>query len=59
MYIPVTLMVAKEITVVIKVLNRLVLKQITVLPSIANVMFTVKMEDRQNVASDAGPLEAV
>ena len=57
--IPTTLIVAKETTVEIEVLNRLVLEHVTVLPFIAAVMFTVKLEDRQYVASDAGPLEAV
>ena len=52
-------MVAKETTVVIAVLNRLVLEHVTVTPFIAAVIFTVKMEDRQYVGSDAGPLEAV
>ena len=57
--IPTTLMVAKETIVVIPVLNRLVLEHVTMLPFIAAVMFTVKLEDRQYVGSDAGPLEAV
>ena len=56
---PTTLIVAKETTVEIEVLNRLVLEHVTVLPFIAAVMLTVKLEDRQYVASDAGPLEAV
>ena len=53
------MIVAKETTVEIEVLNRLVLEHVTVLPFIAAVMLTVKLEDRQYVASDAGPLEAV
>ena len=57
--IPTTLMVAKETTVVIEGVIWLVLKHVTVPPFIAAVMFTVKVEDRQYVASDAGPLEAV
>ena len=44
-------MVAKEITVVITALNKLVLEHVTVLPFITAVMFTVKMEDRQYVGS--------
>ena len=57
--IPTTLMVAMETIVVIAVLNRLVLLHITVLPFIAAVMFTVKMEDRQYVGSEDCMLEAV
>ena len=52
-------MVAKETTVEIAVLNRLVLEHVTMLPFIAAVMFTVKMEDRQYVGSDGGRLEDV
>ena len=52
-------MVAKETTVEIEGVAWLVLLHVTVLPFIAAVMFTVKLEDRQYVGSDAGPLEAV
>ena len=52
-------MVAMETIVVIEVLNRLVLLHITVLPFIAAVMFTVKMEDRQFVPLDGSMLEAL
>ena len=57
--LPTTLMVAMETIVVIAVLNRLVLLHITVLPFIAAVMFTVKMEDRQYVGSEDCMLEAL
>ena len=57
--IPTTLMVAMETIVVIEVLNRLVLEHVTVLPFIAAVMFTVKMEDRQYVGSEDCMLEAL
>ena len=40
-------MVAEETTVVIAVFTKLVLEHITVMPFIAAVMLTVKMEDRQ------------
>ena len=52
-------MVAMETIVVIEVVIMLVLLHITVLPFIAAVMLTVKMENRQCVSSDAGLLEAV
>ena len=57
--VPTTLMVAMETTVVIEVLNKLVLEHVTVLPFIAAVMLTVKMEDRQYVGSDDCMLEAL
>ena len=57
--IPTTLMVAMETIVVIEGVIKLVLLQITVLPLIAAVMFTVKMEDRQYVGSEDCMLEAV
>ena len=44
--IPITLMVVMETTVDSEV-SMLVLLHITVLPFMADVMFTVKMEDRQ------------
>ena len=57
--IPTTLMVAMETTVV-AVVTMLVLEHVTVLPFIAAVMFTVKMEDRQYVKlKDGSMLEAV
>ena len=52
-------MVVEETIVVIEVLNRLVLEHVTVLPFIAAVMFTVKMEDRQYVGSEDCILEAL
>ena len=57
--IPTTLMVAEETTVDIEAFDCRVLEHITVLPFIAAVMFTVKMEDRQYVGSEDCMLEAV
>ena len=45
MYIPMTLMVAKETTVAIEEFTWSVLEHITVLQFMADVMFTLKMED--------------
>ena len=56
--IPTTLMVAME-TMVDAAVPMLVLEHITVLPFIAAVMFTVKMEDRQYVGSEDCMLEAL
>ena len=50
--IPTILMVVEETTVVIEGFIKSVLKHVTVLPFIAAVMFTVKMEDRQYEGSD-------
>ena len=57
--IPTTLMVAMETIVGIEGFIELVLWHITVLPLIAAVMFTVKMEDRQYVGSEDCMLEAL
>ena len=56
--IPTTLIVAMETTVDAEV-PMLVLLHITVLPFIAAVMLTVKMEDRQFVPLDGSMLEAL
>ena len=57
--IPITLMVSIETTVDIKGFDCRVLEHFTVLPFIAAVMFTVKMEDRQYVGSEDYMLEAL
>ena len=57
--VPTTLMVAMETIVVIEGVIKLVLLHITVLPLIAAVMLTVKMEDRQYVGSEDCMLEAL
>ena len=56
--VPTTLMVAMETTVDAE-LVKLVLLHVTVLPFIAVVMLTVKMEDRQFVPLDGCMLEAL
>ena len=56
--IPTTLMVAMETTVDAPV-PMLVLLHITVMPFIAAVMFTVKMEDRQYMPLEGSMLEAL
>ena len=43
----------------IEAFDCIVLEHVTVLPFIAAVMLTVKMEDRQLVESDGGRLDAV
>ena len=52
-------MVVLETTAEIEAFKLLVLLHITVLPFIAAVMFTVKMEDRQYVGSEDCMLEAL
>ena len=56
--IPIILVVAME-TTADAAAPMLVLLHITVLPFIAAVMFTVKMEDRQYVGSEDCMLEAL
>ena len=57
--IPITLMGAELTNVEIEEVIKLVLLHVTVLPFIAAVMFTVKMEDRQYVGSEDCMLEAL
>ena len=55
----ITLMVSMKTTVDIEGFDCRVLEHFTVLPFIAAVMFTVKMEDRQYVGSEDCMLEAL